>query len=184
MNVMGININRRKSNLTPLNRNDDNRASINSNNSINNHQNKSMDTLNSIDDSPTTSTIIVTDMRQTYNHNSSRPSSGHHYFLTTSTPNRSRSPSMASNRDSLISNEALLDCTPPILPPKREYSNGDNQSLTNFEISSNHSGSREDLVTNRILIKKKPPPPPPPTINESEITPTPPRRPALKPPTD
>ena len=35
----------------------------------------------------------------------SRPTSGHHYMLATSTPSHSRSPSMTSNRDSLISNE-------------------------------------------------------------------------------
>ena len=35
---------------------------------------------------------------------SSRPTSGHHW-LATSTPSHSRSPSMTSNRDSVISNE-------------------------------------------------------------------------------
>ena len=96
---------RRKSNLGHnLNRNDESRASVNSNASMqNNHQgntshNRSVDTLNSLDDA---ATMIITDtIRHTTNNsttmmrqNSSRPSSGSHqqYFLnSTSTPNHSR----------------------------------------------------------------------------------------------
>ena len=184
MNMMG-GISRRKSNLGNFNRNDENRNSVNSNTSVNN-QNRSLDTLNSLDDSPTASTIIVTEMRPPH-HNLSRPSSGHHHYLLTSTPNRSRSPSMASNRDSIIIDEAFNESMPPPLPSKREYSNGgDNQSLSNYEITSNHSESREDLYNGRIITvdKKKRPPPPPPTIIETDGTSPPRRRPPLKPPTD
>ena len=101
----------------------------------------------------------------------------------------SRSPSMTSNsnRDSMISNasnSSNVD-TPPSLPPKRDYSNGaDTISMTNFgDTSSNNSGSQEEIYTFRKLTKKKGPPPPPPIINETEVTPTPPRKPALRPPT-
>ena len=181
MNMMG-GISRRKSNLGNFNRNDENRNSVNSNTSVNN-QNRSLDTLNSFDDSPTASTIIVTEMRPPH-HNISRPSSGQHYLLT-STPNRSRSPSMASNRDSMISND-FNESMPPPLPTKREYTNGgDNQSLSNYEITSNHSESREDLYNGRIItVDKKKRPPPPPPINENDGTSPPRRRPPLKPPTD
>ena len=153
-----------------------------------------MDTLNSLDDA---TTMIITDTIRhtntgTTRQNSSRPSSGSHqqYFLnSTSTPNHSRSPSMTSNsnRDSMISNasnSSNVD-TPPSLPPKRDYSNGaDTISMTNFgDTSSNNSGSQEEIYTFRKLTKKKGPPPPPPIINETEVTPTPPRKPALRPPT-
>ena len=43
---------------------------------------------------------------------SSRPTSGHHYMLATSTPSHSRSPSMTSNRDSVISNEEGITFDP------------------------------------------------------------------------
>jgi hypothetical protein len=199
---------RRKSNLGHnLNRNDESRASVNSNASMqNNHQgsnshNRSVDTLNSLDDA---TTMIITDtIRHTTNNSTtrqnSRPSSGSHqqYFLnSTSTPNHSRSPSMTSNsnRDSMISNasnSSNVDCnTPPSLPPKRDlYSSSNNGadtfSLTNFgcDTSSNNSGSQEEIYTLRKLTKKKGPPPPPPIIDETEVTPTPPRKPALRPPT-
>ena len=46
--------------------------------------------------------LNIADSRRTM---SSRPTSGHHFMLATSTPSHSRSPSMTSNRDSLISNE-------------------------------------------------------------------------------
>ena len=97
---------RRKSNLGHnLNRNDESRASVNSNASMNqnnHHQgggssshNRSVDTLNSLDDA---TTMIITDTIRhtntgTTRQNSSRPSSGSHqqYFLnSTSTPNHSR----------------------------------------------------------------------------------------------
>ena len=42
----------------------------------------------------------------------SRPTSGHHYMLATSTPSHSRSPSMTSNRDSVISNEEGITFDP------------------------------------------------------------------------
>jgi dedicator of cytokinesis protein 1 len=209
----------RKSNLGHnLNRNDESRASVNSNASMqnnhhhhhggggsNSHHNRSVDTLNSLDDA---TTMIITDtIRHTSTNNSStgttrqnsRPSSGSHqqYFLnSTSTPNHSRSPSMTSNsnRDSMISNasnSSNVDCnTPPSLPPKRDlYSSSNNGadtfSLTNFgcDTSSNNSGSQEEIYTLRKLTKKKGPPPPPPIIDETEVTPTPPRKPALRPPT-
>ena len=103
----------------------------------------------------------------------------------------SRSPSMTSNsnRDSMISNASNSSNVdvPPSLPPKRDmYSNGgaDTFSLTNFgDTSSNNSGSQEEIYNLRKLTKKKGPPPPPPIIDETEVTPTPPRKPALRPPT-
>ena len=96
---------RRKSNLGHnLNRNDESRASVNSNASMNqnnHHQgggsishNRSVDTLNSLDDA---TTMIITDTIRHTNtgttRQNSRPSSGSHqqYFLnSTSTPNHSR----------------------------------------------------------------------------------------------
>lgn len=172
LNMIGIH--RRRSNASNLTRNDETRGSLNSHHKLNS-------TLESCPDESTLSTtIIVTDSRMSV-HNS-RPPSGHHFnYLTTSTPNHSRSPSMQSNRDSLISHD---DEEKPILPPRTVVRNNQ-ENLETLSLSnlSNNSGSREDIV-NQNRIKKKAPPPPPPIYvdNGSETPPTPPRKPNVRDP--
>ncbi len=132
--------------------------------------------------------------------NNNRPPSGHHFFLNTSTPNHSRSPSMASNRDSVVSGDALLGVgigggpvgggeNPPMIPPKHGRDGGGGDSLSSYD---GLSGSREDIVirsTSSGHYKKKAPPPPPPILvtnsNGGDATPpTPPKKPPFKPPID
>lgn len=184
-------ISRRKSNASSMVRNDETRGSINSH-----HQRSVLNTtLESCPDHESSminnnagglSTILVTENNSRLNAptNNSRPNStGHQIILTTSTPNHSRSPSMQSNRDSLIS---CTEENPPQLPPKPSKSSFDYADTLSLSNLSNHSGSREDIIR-----RKKAPPPPPPIIcseNGSSGTggdvtpPTPPRKPPLRDP--
>jgi hypothetical protein len=188
-----IGITRRKSNVNSSTRQEENRGSVCSNGLLAGGHNRTHNTtLEVTSNEDNNTTVLVTDSsRLSVNNSHSRPSSGHHFFLSTSTPNHSRSPSMASNRDSLVSTDGLLasmEPVPPVLPPKRIDVNVDCLSLSNFDSNSNNSGSREDIVNYRSSSHKKkaPPPPPPISINNNgdQTPPTPPKRPPFKPPID
>ena len=180
LSVIGnMGITRRRSNVSSMMRNDETRGSMN--NSHNKTLNTTMESV--ADENNYGTTVVVTDSRLSVHNSNSRPSSGHNFFLTTSTPNHSRSPSMHSNRDSLLSNDEI----PPGLPPRKggghnlvPDTNNDNLSLSNFDSNSNTSGSREDIFS--LRLKKKAPPPPPPIVvdNGSETPPTPPRKPPMR----
>lgn len=143
-------------------------------------------------------TVIVTQEARLSSVGSSRPSSGQFQFLNnaTSTPNHSRSPSINSNRDSVVSSEGLLmtmdtqvQQQPPPVPPKfRGDGSGDSLSLSNYGGESTNS---EDVATKPPFVhhpgKKEAPPPPPPILINSggnQTPPTPPKKPPFKPPID
>jgi tetratricopeptide (TPR) repeat protein len=124
-------------------------------------------------------------MSSSFHGGSSRPTSGQ--FLNSSTPLHSRSPSIASNRESIVSVEenTVVAAAPPV-PPKsnRGSSDAENTSMSSFDYEEKPTDREEYAATRHIIItarKRAPPPPPPPIQAESDeyaqSPPTPPRKP-------
>ena len=176
-----VGITRRKSNVKRVEGGDDLprialNKSLNSQTSLHAPKQGSGQDFNWSEETKTSSVVVVSNKSNNGNV-SSRPSSGH-FGLTTSTPNHSRSPSMTSNRDSVISYDGYSDHpVPPPVPPKhcKPDASFENLSIASLE--------EIDGAPQRVF-KRRPPPPPPSTTLEMKTPPTPPKKPPFKPPVD
>ena len=150
-------------------------------------------------DLATSPAVVITQTTPSFSHPplpafpTSRPQSGQ--FLGSS-GDHSRSPSIASNRESVSSYDAdhypppPPPLPPPPVPPKnRNSSDPENVSVSSFDIEERPTERNEEIVQQQIKhviiapVKKKAPAPLPPTQGNA-TPPTPPKKPAIKPPID
>lgn len=172
-------ITRRRSNARRTDSSEDSKLSVNRGFSTqSSHSSSRLCVQESMVEESRTSSVVVVSNRPALSVSSSalasnsRPSSGH-FVLTTSTPNHSRSPSMTSNRDSLVSSDGMNDPIPPPVPPKP---NKPDISFENLSIAS-----LDEIDGGIYRLNKKRPPPPPPQTLEVKTPPTPPRKPPFRP---